>query len=163
MGGRSQERCFCCHWSSFPLDLPNMNVWGLKFESETVAVRMEAIKTFLKNSLYDLVLVQEAWYNEDYRILASAFPYATNYGTPGSLLCPPATRDEGYHLQLLPVDCNGVVLLSRKNSLVPQHRLGERVGCAERSLCCYTEGEQGGDGRGEGGGGGGGEHPPGHL
>ena len=91
---------------------------------------------------------------------------------PGSLLCPPATRDEGYHLQLLPVDCNGVVLLSRwiikeskraseiphllpiqmanhesrvcalcrKNSLVPQHRLSERVGCAERSLCCYTEG-----------------------
>ena len=52
---------------TFTLRLLNLNVWGLKFESETVAVRMEAIKTLLKNSLYDLVLVQEAWYNEDYR------------------------------------------------------------------------------------------------
>ena len=52
---------------TFTLRMLNLNVWGLKFESETVAVRMEAIKTFLKNSLYDLVLVQEAWYNEDYR------------------------------------------------------------------------------------------------
>ena len=42
-------------------------MWGLKLESETVAVRMEGIKTLLKNSIYDLVLVQEAWYNEDYR------------------------------------------------------------------------------------------------
>ena len=31
----------------------------------------------------------------------------------GSLLCPPASRNEGYNLQLLPVDCNGVMLLSR--------------------------------------------------
>ena len=52
---------------TFTLRVLNINVWGLKFESETVAVRMEAIKTLLKNSLYDLVLVQEAWYNEDYR------------------------------------------------------------------------------------------------
>ena len=57
------------HQSSgtFTLRLLDLNVWGLKFESETVAMRMEAIKTLLKNSLYDLVLVQEAWYNEDYR------------------------------------------------------------------------------------------------
>ena len=52
---------------TFTLRMLNLNVWGLKFESETVAVRMESIKTLLKNSLYDLVLVQEAWYNEDYR------------------------------------------------------------------------------------------------
>ena len=52
---------------TFTLRLLNLNVWGLKFESETVAVRMEGIKTLLKNSIYDLVLVQEAWYNEDYR------------------------------------------------------------------------------------------------
>ena len=52
---------------TFTLRMLNLNVWGLKFESETVAVRMEAIKTLLKNSLYDFVLIQEAWYNEDYR------------------------------------------------------------------------------------------------
>ena len=45
----------------------DLNVFGVRFESKTVAVRMEGIKRLLENSLYDLVLVQEAWYNEDYR------------------------------------------------------------------------------------------------
>ena len=67
------------------------------------------------------------------RILTSAFPYATKYGTPGwneyllsfpislalflseSTLCPPVTRDQTYKLQLFPADCNGVTLLSRSN------------------------------------------------
>jgi len=97
----------------FTLRLLDLNVFGVKFESETVAVRMEAIKSLLEKSLYDLVLIQEAWYNEDYRILASAFPHATKYGTPGSTLCPPVTRDQAYKLQLFPGDCTGLMLLSR--------------------------------------------------
>ena len=53
---------------TFTLRMLNLNVWGLKFESETVAVRMEAIKALIKaRTLYDFVLIQEAWYNEDYR------------------------------------------------------------------------------------------------
>ena len=53
---------------TFTLRMLNLNVWGLKFESETVAVRMEAIKALIKaRALYDFVLIQEAWYNEDYR------------------------------------------------------------------------------------------------
>ena len=51
----------------FTLRMLDLNVFGVRFESETVAVRMEGIKRLLENSLYDLVLVQEAWYNEDYR------------------------------------------------------------------------------------------------
>jgi len=97
----------------FTLRLLDLNVFGVKFESETVAVRMEGIKSLLEKSLYDLVLIQEAWYNEDYRVLASAFPYATKYGTPGSTLCPPVTRDQAYKLQLFPGDCTGLMLLSR--------------------------------------------------
>ena len=45
----------------FTLRMLDLNVFGVRFESETVAVRMEGIKRLLENSLYDLVLVQEAW------------------------------------------------------------------------------------------------------
>ena len=51
----------------FTLSMLDLNVFGVRFQSETVAVRMEGIKRLLEESLYDLVLVQEAWYNEDYR------------------------------------------------------------------------------------------------
>ena len=51
----------------FTLSMLDLNVFGVRFQSETVAVRMEGIKRLLENSLYDFVLVQEAWYNEDYR------------------------------------------------------------------------------------------------
>ena len=45
----------------FTLRMLNLNVFGVRLESRTVAVRMEGIKQLLENSLYDLVLVQEAW------------------------------------------------------------------------------------------------------
>ena len=51
----------------FTLRMLDLNVLGVRFVSETVAVRMEGIKRLLEKSLYDLVLIQEAWYNEDYR------------------------------------------------------------------------------------------------
>ena len=51
----------------FTLSMLDLNVLGVRFQSETVAVRMEGVKRLLEISLYDLVLVQEAWYNEDYR------------------------------------------------------------------------------------------------
>ena len=51
----------------FTLRMLDLNVFGVRLESKTVAVRMKGIKHLLENSLYDLVLVQEAWYNEDYR------------------------------------------------------------------------------------------------
>ena len=44
---------------------------------------MPAIAEMLLQSDYDVVLVQEAWYNADYRILARTFPHVTFYGTPG--------------------------------------------------------------------------------
>ena len=49
------------------LSMLDLNVLGVRFQSETGTVRMEGIKRLLEESLYDLVLVQEAWYNEDYR------------------------------------------------------------------------------------------------
>ena len=52
---------------TFALRMLDLNVLGVRFQSETVTVRMEGIKRLLEESLYDLVLVQEAWNNEDYR------------------------------------------------------------------------------------------------
>ena len=65
---------------SFDLKIFNMNVWGVKTAEQK---RMAAIAKMLRKSNYDAVLVQEAWYNVDYHLLAKTFPYVTNYGTPG--------------------------------------------------------------------------------
>ena len=65
---------------SFDLKIFNMNVWGVK---TTEQKRMAAIAKMLRKSNYDAVLVQEAWFNVDYHLLAVTFPYVTNYGTPG--------------------------------------------------------------------------------
>ena len=62
-----------------------MNVWGVFIDTDTVEVRMAALKTLLENSNYDLVLIQEAWFKKDYTTLASAFPYVSNYGSQGEL------------------------------------------------------------------------------
>ena len=68
-------------FGSFDLNILNLNVWGL---ADAKKERMPAIAKMLQNSDYDVVLVQEAWYNVDYLLLAATFPYVTNYGTPGS-------------------------------------------------------------------------------
>ena len=69
---------------SFDLKILNLNVWGLKL-ADRKNERMPAIAKMLLHSDYDAVLVQEAWYNVDYHLLAATFPYVTNYGTPGSV------------------------------------------------------------------------------
>ena len=52
---------------TFTLRILDLNVLGLRFESETVTTRMDGIKRLLEKGLYDIVLIQEAWYNKDYR------------------------------------------------------------------------------------------------
>ena len=68
---------------SFDLNILNLNVWGLGLANRKNE-RMPAIAEMLMQSDYDVVLVQEAWYNADYRILARTFPHVTFYGTPGT-------------------------------------------------------------------------------
>jgi endonuclease/exonuclease/phosphatase family metal-dependent hydrolase len=94
----------------FTLNILNLNVWDI---GEAVDERMVAIQELLKKSEYDVVLVQEAWYNTHYHLLASAFPYASSYGHNGSTFCPSVTRDEAYSFQLRPIDCLGLTVLSR--------------------------------------------------
>ena len=68
---------------SFDLKILNLNVWGMRLADEKNE-RIAAIAKMLQNSDYDAVLVQEAWYNMDYHLLAATFPHVTDYGTPGS-------------------------------------------------------------------------------
>ena len=47
---------------------------------------------------------------------------ASDFFPPGSLLCPPVNKDAAYGPQLLPIDCNGVMLLSRWTLNKETHR-----------------------------------------
>ena len=87
----------------------NMNVWGVKFFSKERRARMRGTAEFLRASDYDLVFIQELWYQEDFQLLAATFPYSTRQGTPGSYLCPPAA--DYWAFQLAPLDCNGLTIL----------------------------------------------------
>ena len=55
----------------------NMNVWGVKFFSKERRARMRGTAEFLRASDYDLVFIQELWYQEDFQLLAATFPYST--------------------------------------------------------------------------------------
>ena len=78
---------------SFDLNILNLNVWGLGLANRKNE-RMPAIAEMLLQSDYDVVLLQEAWYNADYRILARTFPHVTFYGTPG--ICQQAVIRKAY-------------------------------------------------------------------
>ena len=71
------------HANRFSLRILNMNVWGMPFTagSASLDVRVAALKTLMENNNYDIVLIQEAWLYGQYRTLASAFPYASSYGS----------------------------------------------------------------------------------
>ena len=81
--------------------------------AEEKATRMPAIASFLKQSQYDVVFIQEAWYHADFQVLKNTFPYSTFYGTPGSIICPSISNDQSFYIQLLPIDCNGLMILSK--------------------------------------------------
>ena len=39
--------------------------------------------------------------------------YPAFYGTPGSIICPSISNDQSFYVQLLPIDCNGLMILSK--------------------------------------------------
>lgn len=98
-----------------------MNVWGDNIWGEEKETRMPKIAKFLENSNYDLVFIQEAWYYEDFEMLTDTFPYSTFYGSSGSLLCPCVNEKSPLStlarlklsVQSLPLDCNGLTILSK--------------------------------------------------
>lgn len=91
----------------------NLNVWGLRFMSEDTTERVEALAKHLTEENYDVVFIQELWYNKDFHQIKNTLPYSTNYGSPYSKKCPSIPSDKRYLVQPLPVDCNGLTILSR--------------------------------------------------
>ena len=98
-----------------------MNAWGFNFWAEDKQIRMPAIVAFLKQSNHDIVFIQEVWYHSDFQKLLDTFPYSTFYGSPGSLLCPAVSNDKSFYLQLLPIDCHGMMILSKHKILDRDH------------------------------------------
>ena len=103
--------------NTFTLRVLTINVWGFKAWAEEKQVRMSAIADFINKTEYDVVLIQEAWYNKDYQILKDTLPYSSFYGALGSLLCPPSRNNQSFYTQLLPLDCHGLMILSNHKIL----------------------------------------------
>jgi len=82
----------------------NLNFWGLGWPwGSDKEVRIRALRDELVHGQYDIVLLQEIWYREDYNIIASAMPYITNY----------ESINLGCTSFLLPLGCSGLTILSR--------------------------------------------------
>ena len=107
--------------NKFTLRVLVMNAWGFNVWAEDKQTRMPAIAAFLKQSNHDIVFIQEVWYHSDFQKLRDTFPYSTFYGSPGSLLCPAVSNDQSFYLQLLPVDCHGMMILSKHKILDNNH------------------------------------------
>lgn len=72
--------------------------WGSDKE-----VRIRALREELLHGQYDIVLLQEIWYREDYNIIASSMPYITHY----------ESINLGCSSFLVPLGCSGLTILSR--------------------------------------------------
>ena len=103
------------------LRIISMNIWGFNVWAEEKETRMPAIAAFLRQSRYDVVIIQEAWYHADFQVLKDTFKYSSFYGSPGSILCPSIRNDQSFYLQLLPIDCHGMMILSQHKILSTEH------------------------------------------
>jgi len=92
------------HTEKQSLKVLNLNFWGLGWPwGSDKDVRIQALREELLRGNYDIVLLQELWYKEDYAIVSSAMPYATPYESINS----------GCTSFLLPIGCSGLAVLSK--------------------------------------------------
>lgn len=86
------------------LTVLNLNFWGLGWPwGSDKDVRIQALREELVSGKYDIVLLQELWYKEDYEIISSAMPFATPYESINS----------GCSSFILPFGCSGLAVLSK--------------------------------------------------
>lgn len=102
---------------NFNIRVVNMNVWGIRYSADRRSERMKGIASFLRNSDYDLVFIQELWSFSDYKLLLSSYGsgHGTRHGTPGSMTCPSMSASEHSYIRsyVSPLDCNGLTILSK--------------------------------------------------
>jgi len=86
------------------LTVLNLNFWGLGWPwGADKDVRIKALREELLQGKYDIVLLQELWYREDYSIISSSMPYITHYESINS----------GCSSFILPLGCSGLTILSK--------------------------------------------------
>jgi len=86
------------------LKVLNLNFWGLPWPwGSDKELRIRALRDELLKGQYDIVLLQELWYREDYKIIASSMPYITHYESINS----------GCASFILPLGCSGLTILSK--------------------------------------------------
>jgi len=86
----------------------SQNIWGLRISGAVlVEERVRAFATHIKESDYDVVLLQEVWYKRDYELLSNITSSAyniTDFYSLSGCCC------DGVHT---PVGCSGLVILSK--------------------------------------------------
>ena len=84
----------------------NLNTWGIHGRNwaPDYDVRYNAIKRMIQRSDYDIILLQEVWFQEIHRRLQGTFPYWTSFDT---------FNPKCSNFFDLPKDCSGLMILSR--------------------------------------------------
>lgn len=92
------------HTGKSVLKVLNLNFWGLGWPwGSDKEARIKALRDELLRGHFDIVLLQEVWYREDYEIIASSMPYISRYESINS----------GCSSFILPLGCSGLTILSR--------------------------------------------------
>jgi len=104
VNSETQNTTNVIHSGKQTLTVLNLNFWGLGWPwGSDKDVRIRALREELLRGNYDIVLLQELWYKEDYAIVSSAMPFATPYESINS----------GCTSFLLPIGCSGLAVLSK--------------------------------------------------
>ena len=90
--------------SSSLLRVLNLNAWGLVWPwSKDRTYRFRALREIIAASDYDIILLQEVWFRQDYDTIRASVPYVTFFESFNKAC-------SGY---LFPVECSGLMILSR--------------------------------------------------
>lgn len=90
--------------SSSVLKVLNLNAWGLSWPwSKDRTYRFRALREIIASSDYDIILLQEVWFRQDYDIIRASVPYVTFF----------ESFNKGCSGYFLPIECSGLMILSR--------------------------------------------------
>ena len=81
-------------------------MWGLPW-SEYNQERFTALAEILRDGSYDVVVLQEVWFQNHYDIIKDALPYVSPFRTMNDFFC------SIFGAARLPIECSGLVILSR--------------------------------------------------
>ena len=84
----------------------NINMWGLP-TAQYNQERFIALAEILRDGSYDVVLLQEVWFKNEYDIIKDTLPYVSPFNMGSNLLC------SIFGATQIPLECSGLVILSQ--------------------------------------------------